>query len=108
MKVASLSVCIEQMQHMFVLYQYLTIEDALIWEGIAHHSIRVGVELGLDDGEPRHDQKPAIRCVARKQRGRFTDCVVDQACLLGVANQSLLSRVQSGEHFLEADDIKVI
>ena len=66
MKVAGLSVCIEQMQHMLVLYQYLTIEDALIWEGIAHHAVRVRVELRLNDGEARDDQETAIRRITRK------------------------------------------
>lgn len=66
MKVAGLRVCIEKMQHVLVLYQYLAIEHALVGEGIAHHAVRVRVELRLNDGEARDDQETAIRRITRK------------------------------------------
>ncbi len=60
MKVTGLRVSIEKMQHMFVLYQYLAIEHALVREGITHHPVRVRVELKLIYGEARDDQETTI------------------------------------------------
>ena len=107
-KVAGLSMCVEQMQSVLALNHNLRIEHSLVRQGVTHHSIGVGIEFSFHDGESWHYQKAAICGVAWEEAWDIAYCMIDQASFLSVANQPLFPRVEGRENLLEADYIKVI
>ena len=107
-KVACLGVSVEQVQDMLILYKYLHVKDSFVRQGVAHYSICEWFELSLYNREPRKCEQTTVRSKPRKERGRVSNGVIDQTCLLSVTDQSLLSGVECCEDLLVAYDIKII